>query len=174
MLINNRVTLRTPNQQPHLLAGRQRPRIDNHMIERHHSLLRRRKILLLRHPKPERAQPQRVATEDDLVTLPGNDRRRPLRQRPECPPEIAVERLHRRVKLLALAPDRRKQNLDRLHQRDPIRKHQPLDRPVKDLRITRLVRQLDSQRRRLPRQPIDRVDLTIVAKRRKHLRLLRR
>src|SRR5262249_18740617 len=96
-----------PDQQPHLFAGRQGPGVFSHRLQRHNALLRRGEIFFFGLSEPERAQAQRVTTEDRLVAFARDDRGRPLRKRAERAAEVAVERLERRVVLLALAPDGR-------------------------------------------------------------------
>ena len=79
---------------------------------------------------------------------------------------------HRCLELLGLAPDRGKEDLDGLHEGEPVQRHHPFKRPVENLRIARLRWQLNAQGGRFAGQPVDRVDLPIVAQRREHLGLL--
>src|SRR5262245_44012666 len=92
-------------QQSHLLAGREGPGVFGHRLQRHDTFLGRGEIFFFGLSEPERAQPQRVATENHFVAFARDDRGRPLSERAEGAAEVAVERLERRLVLLALAPD---------------------------------------------------------------------
>src|SRR5262249_15604203 len=158
------------NQYPHLLAGRERPRVFGHRFQRRYAFFRRGEIFFLGLSEPERAQTQRVATENNFVAFARDDRGRPLRERSECAAEVAVERFEWRVGFFALAPDGREDDLDGLHQRQAVIEHQAFNDAVENLRITRARRQLKAERDRFARQPVNRVDLAVVTERRKHLR----
>ncbi|MCG3162877.1 MAG: hypothetical protein JMDDDDMK_04238 [Acidobacteria bacterium] len=161
-------------QQSHLFAGRERARVFGHRFERHHAFFRRGEIFLLGLAEPERAQTQSVATEDHFVAFARDDCDRALRQRSERAAEVAMERLERRVVFLALAPDGRKDDLDGFHQRQAVIEHEAFDHAVENLRVAGLRGQLETERGGLARQTVNRIDLAVVAERRKHLRLFSR
>ena len=161
-----------PQEETHLLAGGERARVAHHLFERHDALLRGGEELFLRLAAPERTKAQRVGTEDDLVRLPRDDGRRALGERAERPTPVAVELLQLLGEARDLAPDGREGDLQCVHQAQVVVEHEALDDAVKHLRVARACGQLDAERARLSAQPVNRVDLAVVAEGGKHLRAL--
>ncbi len=153
----------------HLLAGRQRLRLADHLRERDDAGLGAEDIGILGRDLPQRAQPERVDREHVLVAVARDQRDRPLRERTHRLAQVHVEAAQLLRELADLVDDRRHGQLHRLGQRKAAPVNERLDQAVEVLRVRRVVADRRAQHERLRAQPRDRVDLAVVAQHREGL-----
>ncbi len=130
VLVERGLALLGVDRHQELLAGAQRKRLGDHVVDAHHAGLGGEDVVVGRLDLPERAQAHRVGAEDALVAMAGDQGNGALRERAHRLAQVHVEGVELVRKRADLVDDRRDDHLHRLGQREAVATDQRVDHAV--------------------------------------------